>query len=185
MLEIGMIKYLSPLNDKEATFLASFLNASRLEKIKKQKNKEEYDRKLISSALAVSMIKKYFGIPINEQKFAEGEYGKPYLVGFPDVHFNISHSGKYIICAVSDSPVGVDVEEIRQFNSGVTKKVFSKEVQKKIIESESRDRAFTCEWVRLEGNLKRRGIGLAEGFEYENGITKIIELEDAVVGISV
>lgn len=185
MLEIGMIKYFSPLNDGEVSFLASFLSPSRLGKINNQKNKEESDRKLIAWALAVSMIKKHFGIPIEEQEFADGEYGKPHLIGFPDVHFNISHSGKYIMCVVSDIPVGVDVEEIRQFNPKVAKKAFSKEVQKRLSESENKDRDFTREWVKLEANLKRLGVGLAKGFQYENSEIKIVEVEDAVIAISV
>ncbi len=184
MLEIGLIKYLSPLNAEEVSFLASFLTPYCLDRINKQKKKEESDRKLIASALTASMIRKYFGIPIREQKLGEGEFGKPYLVGFPDAHFNISHSGKYIICAVSDTPVGVDVEEIRQFNPKVAKRFFSKKVQKSLLDSGNKDRDFTCEWVKLEANLKRLGVGLAKGFGYKNGEIKIIELDDAYIAIS-
>ena len=39
-----------------------------------------------------------------------GENGKPELLSYPDIHFNLSHSGTIAVCAVSDRPVGVDVE---------------------------------------------------------------------------
>ena len=50
------------------------------------------------------------GIPFDAQCFAENPWGKPGLDGKPDLHFNLSHSGTWAVCAVSDRPVGVDVE---------------------------------------------------------------------------
>ena len=40
--------------------------------------------------------------------------GKPYFKDFPDVYFNISHSGDYVACMVSDREVGVDIQEYRE-----------------------------------------------------------------------
>lgn len=40
-----------------------------------------------------------------------GKYGKPYFEEFPGFHFNISHSGKYIVCAADEQPVGADIQE--------------------------------------------------------------------------
>ncbi|WP_429970397.1 4'-phosphopantetheinyl transferase family protein [Fructilactobacillus sp. Tb1] len=43
---------------------------------------------------------------------AEGEHGKPYFKD-RDEHFNISHSGNLVTVAVSDQPIGIDIEEIK------------------------------------------------------------------------
>ena len=40
-----------------------------------------------------------------------GRYGKPYFKEFPHFAFNISHSGSYVVCAVHEHPVGVDLQE--------------------------------------------------------------------------
>ena len=40
----------------------------------------------------------------------KGPYGKPYLTGYPEIHFNISHSGGWAVCALASMPCGVDGE---------------------------------------------------------------------------
>ena len=41
------------------------------------------------------------------------ENGKPIVEG---ICFNLSHSGDYVICAVSERPVGCDIEQIKEEN---------------------------------------------------------------------
>ena len=65
-------------------------------------------RKLLGFAL-----KKRFGITGFPLEIGLGEYGKPYLAAHPGIEFNISHSGLYVVVAVSDVPVGIDVEEVQ------------------------------------------------------------------------
>ena len=45
-------------------------------------------------------------------KFEKNQYGKPYLSEHPDFYFNISHSGEYVLCAIDNNPIGVDIEEV-------------------------------------------------------------------------
>jgi len=46
--------------------------------------------------------------------------GKPYIEG--GVHFNISHSHEYAVCAVADVPVGIDIELIRPVSDKLIKR---------------------------------------------------------------
>jgi phosphopantetheinyl transferase len=43
-------------------------------------------------------------------RFWRGRWGKPHLVGH-DLQFNLSHSGNVVVLAVSDRPVGIDIEQ--------------------------------------------------------------------------
>lgn len=51
------------------------------------------------------------GVSFEAQHFTENPWGKPELDGMPNMQFNLSHSGTWAACAVSDLPVGVDVEK--------------------------------------------------------------------------
>ena len=42
---------------------------------------------------------------------SRGTFGKPFFQTYPEIHFNISHSGRFVVCAVDDAPVGADIQE--------------------------------------------------------------------------
>ena len=64
---------------------------------------------------------------ISGYEIKRDDNGKPFVDGHPEVHFNLSHSGDYAICAFSDRPVGADIERIREFKPSVIKRVFSED----------------------------------------------------------
>ncbi len=41
------------------------------------------------------------------------EHGKPFFPTQPELYFSLSHSGGMALCALSDHPVGVDIELVR------------------------------------------------------------------------
>ena len=118
---------------------------------------------LIGEILAKTVIKKTFGIDIAKQEFAYTEYGKPYLSDYRHVHFNISHSGEYVACAVSDKPVGVDIQKIGEYNCDVAKRVCNEKELKQIENSSDKASEFTKLWTQKEAVLKMYGTGIASG----------------------
>ena len=51
---------------------------------------------------------------------------KPYIKNCP-YHFNLSHSGDFLLLAVGDTPVGADIEKIKKIHPKMLEKCFSKE----------------------------------------------------------
>lgn len=131
--------------------------------ILKQRVKQNADNMLIGEILAKTVIKKIFGIDIAQQEFTYTEYGKPYLLNYSDVHFNISHSGEYVVCCVSDKPVGVDIQKISEYNSDVAKRVCTEKELVQIENSLDKASEFTKLWTQKEAVLKMHGIGIASG----------------------
>lgn len=113
-------------------------------------------------------------------QFTYNPYGKPLLPDQPDISFNISHSGNWIACAVSDSEVGIDIEEI---NLDIDLNIASHYFHKKEIElintasaSESYQYFFRF-WTAKESYLKCIGKGLGEPLNnfYVSDNTLILE----------
>ncbi len=52
------------------------------------------------------------GLSITPDDITISTNGKPYLKNHERLHFNVSHSGEWIVCALSDMPVGVDIEQV-------------------------------------------------------------------------
>lgn len=82
-----------------------------------------------------------------------------------EVHFNFSHSGSIALCAVSDSPVGADVEKIRNINIDIAKKRFCTREYNSIIMSENPQDTFFEYWVKKESFLKAMGKGIKAGLD--------------------
>lgn len=118
---------------------------------------------LIGDILAKAAIKRVFGIEIAKQRIGYGEFGKPYLLDYPNIHFNISHSGEYVVCAVCDAPVGIDIQKISVYNSGIAEKVCLEYEIKQIEQSDDNASEFIKLWTKKEAVLKAKGIGLGNG----------------------
>ena len=61
--------------------------------------------------LLCEALRKEYGIT-EKPIFEYGKHGKPFIIGYPDIHFNISHCREAVLCVVSSRPVGVDVSAI-------------------------------------------------------------------------
>ena len=78
------------------------------------KIREEYEGAQMEHMIAVFFLeialKKEYGINLYNEPRAEGEHGKPFLSYRPSLHYNISHSGKYVVSILADQEVGIDVQ---------------------------------------------------------------------------
>lgn len=161
MPKIYAVKINSPLKPNTFHFFLRFVRTKKQERILRRKIKQNADNMLIGEILAKVAIKKTFGIDITKQKFAYTEYGKPYLSDYLNIHFNISHSGKYVVCAVSDKPVGIDIQEIGEYNFDIANRVCNEKELKQIENSGDKASEFTKLWTQKEAVLKMFGTGIA------------------------
>lgn len=94
--------------------------------------------------------------------------GKPYLEGNP-LFFSISHSSDRGAIAISDKPVGIDIELIKDRNYRSVARKFSAREQGEINCLED----FLKHWVIREAYIKMNGFTLCEKLfkcEYSGGI---------------
>lgn len=97
-----------------------------------------------------------------ETAYAEPN-GKPYFQEYPEIQFNLSHSGDYAVCVLHDRPVGVDIEQCKHMKESIAKRFFAPEEYEDIIavqDEQERTRRFYRYWVLKESFMKAVGLGL-------------------------
>ena len=92
-----------------------------------------------------------------------GGYGKPYIKERPDFHYNLSHSGDWVVIACSDTPVGVDIQKMEwdEKKLRLLRRCFTAEEQAYVLEKdEALPARFYELWTKKESYLKYLGIGI-------------------------
>ena len=111
-------------------------------------------------------LKKEYGLT-DIPSFIRGEQDKPFLRGTPDIFFNFSHVGTRAVCAVANSPVGADIQDIRPLTLRVGKKFLTKEELEKasrISDPDELAKELCRIWCIKESYGKFTGRGFVEGF---------------------
>lgn len=142
-----------------------FLYLSEDEKVRIERFRRYEDalRGLTSKVLLRFIIVSTLGKQNNDISFSKNEYGKPFLEEASDFHFNLSHSGDWVVCAVDNLPVGIDVEKIHDVDLNLSERFFSEEEHKYLLslESSRRREAFFELWTLKESYIKADGRGLS------------------------
>ena len=95
-------------------------------------------------------------------QYYRNKHGKPYLTDAPEVYVNWSHSGDYVICAISDQEVGIDLQRMdREPKENLIRKtLMSEECEDlKKVASEDQKKRFYEYWSVKESFLKALGTG--------------------------
>ena len=93
--------------------------------------------------------------------FKTEKYGKVYISNHENIHFNLSHSGKIVLCAISDMEVGADVEYIdREFDLNIAKHYFYNREYENIMKAKNIPEEFFKYWVLKESYMKYTGLGM-------------------------
>jgi len=124
---------------------------------------ESVQRNSLTRFMLKKIVYKYLGITITEADIALNDYGKPDLIGRDDFHFNISHSGRWIVIAVDHTPLGVDIERIQPVDYMVAKKFFSDVEYADLMDKHGSERLryFYDLWTLKESYIKAIGRGLS------------------------
>lgn len=129
----------------------------RCEYILRYLNAEDRKRSLGAWKIMQKMLSRY-GFSADDVTL--GDNGKLTCKG---IYFNLSHSQDFALCAISDSPVGCDIEQVIKAPLDVAKKVFTlkeREYLNAAQGDEEKGKRFFKLWTIKEGYLKMTGEGL-------------------------
>ena len=144
------------------------LDYFRKKEILKKVDINDRKRSLAGDILTKKYLSKIYGVQKEKIEIKKGEHGKPYVLNVP-AHFNISHSGNYTVLAISDRPIGIDLEIIKDFSAILAKKLFNDDELRYISEIGSMKKKTLMQqcfyeiWTAKEAYLKYLGCGISGG----------------------
>ncbi len=145
---------------------ASVLSGDEQERAARFHFQNDRERWMRSRALLRLVLGERLGLNAQALEFKTGTYGKPSLNRQGDrmspLHFNLSHSGEYAAVAVSEQPVGVDIES---WNPGldvheIAGFSFHSDEAEAVRHSSEPERLFRQLWTAKEAVMKCHGQGM-------------------------
>lgn len=129
------------------------------ERLLKLENCREVDRaRSCTGRLLLHELLRRRGVEFSEPlRMVYGGEGKPALADLPEWHFNVSHSGDWVVCALARCPVGVDLQEERSLRVSLYHYFTPKEQEMLQLLPEN---AFFDLWAMKEAYGKCTGEGL-------------------------
>jgi 4'-phosphopantetheinyl transferase len=153
------------------------------EQIKKEilKYKFEADRMrtLYGKIMLQELLVKKFHLRKEELNIERTSYGKPYIANLNNIHFNISHSGDWVLCGVGEKELGVDIEHFGKYHKDIVERYFTAQeiyYLESLTEIE-KQRYFYFLWSLKESFLKCKGKGLSMPL---NSISFHLYLKDVI-----
>ncbi len=150
--------YAVPTGDSGAASSKSF-SAYRKNRLFSQRRPEDRTLSMAAELLlihAVKSLKPDCSLPLRLQTNA---FGKPMLEN-DGLHFSLSHTTGFVVCAIGDRELGVDVEKTRTYREALVRRFFCPEEQAFLGRSADSDEDFTVLWTLKESYLKALGCGL-------------------------
>jgi 4'-phosphopantetheinyl transferase len=150
------------------------LSSERIRKVERFRHDEDKVRSIVGELLVRIVLQEVWGIPDEEIRFRRNAYGKPFLVRssasrHPEIYFNISHAGNWVVVAVDHAPLGLDVEKmhVRDYDCSVIERFFSRREQLHIAHKPDAGRLLTFYqiWTLKESYSKAIGRGLARSMD--------------------
>ena len=141
---------------KENPATLHHISSSRRKKVMKYLQANDRKRCLGAGILLARILPLYGDDP---EKIVCGPEGKPLA---ENVHFNLSHSGNLVICAVGEKAVGCDIEKTEREIQGVAKRFFHRNEAEYLqkFQGQERDEMFFRLWTWKESYIKMTGEGL-------------------------
>lgn len=140
-------------------FLCS-LSENRQQKIEGLRTQAGRLHSLGAWILLDRLLDEYAGLHERELTIAYGAHGKPYVEGREDIHFNLSHSGDYVLAVLAPAEVGCDIQQIGASGreERIAERFFTPQEQAALADGMS----FYRIWARKESWIKCDGTGMAQ-----------------------
>lgn len=147
--------------EQEEVFRHFFCDLSKMrqQKIEMVKVASGRRRSLGAWTLCDYGLRQWYGLRERDVTIGYGVHGKPFVEGMPQIHFNLSHSGEWVLAVFAPVEVGCDIQQriANVRNEQIARRFFAGEEQ----QAYAAGMDFYRIWARKESYLKLTGDGMA------------------------
>jgi phosphopantetheine--protein transferase-like protein len=139
------------------------------------------DEKIVAAAALYANTNK---IPtLSDPVVHRTERGKPYIAGESGIGVSVSHSGEWVVCALTEGKVGVDIEHHRQSGENNISKIEERfsQIAKRFFHPDEAEfvkedphRRFYKIWTAKESYVKYTGTGMDETFGEHSVLSPVL-----------
>ncbi len=160
MIDILYTRFATPFPPEVLEDCLSAMPASIGEKIRRYHRWEDRQAGLLGKLLLKEALTGHGYGPDCLNLLQTDDYGRLRVGGAVD--FNISHSGEFVLCAITSAGrVGVDIERIRAMDISGFHRYFSQENWQEINRASHSRQCFFDHWTMRESVIKADGRGLS------------------------
>ncbi len=162
-LDTYILKFNNYIGKDDINKLFCYISEEKKQRILRFHRFEDAQRTLLGDILARYAICIRTGVQNKELHFDTNKFGKPILIAPNEIHFNISHSENWVVCAIDKKVVGIDVEVVKPIDLHIAEKFFSEAEYLSLINQpkELQTRYFYMIWTLKESYIKAEGKGLS------------------------
>lgn len=148
-----IIKSVNEISKKDKELCLSFMSDSRKEYINGFLSDERKEVSIVAEFLTKKLVSEFLNTSIDKIEILRSETGKPYIKN-NTAYISISYSGRYIAVAVNDTPIGIDIEVIKEKDLKLIDKIFSSDDVSIIRRSKNKLLDFYKIWTAKEAYFK-------------------------------
>ena len=151
----------------------TLITDEKKERINKMRFEDDKKRSVVGEMLIKKEVSHITGVSAESITIKTTPNRKPYIENSV-IHFNISHCEDWVVCAIHNNPIGIDIEKIRPINLKIAKRFFTADEQNyvfsgipkeedfdKTADSDMLKRFFEV-WTGKEAYLKYKGTGITD-----------------------
>jgi 4'-phosphopantetheinyl transferase len=130
------------------------------EQVIKYRVRDDRFNSLFGKIILKKTLEEYFAFENDVlERINVTKFGKPYINS--KIEFNLSHSGSYVICAISDEgPIGIDIEKMNTIDYSDFKSIMTENEWEKLKTIKNQKHYFFDLWTKKESLIKANGKGL-------------------------
>lgn len=161
-----IVRKISDIDEKDYLKICDELDDNHKKKIK------NYDDTRLKQHLASLLMLQEENIDLKEIKYNEN--GKPII---DNINFSVSHCDEYVLLAISNKKVGIDIEKVKDYNPQLLKYL---NMRNKTMSNKE----FFIEYTKREALIKMLGLSLANiNINYNRCKYKIFYIDDYVISL--